>query len=123
MDKKKNFSDKKYATIGFFAGIINGLFGGGGGMILVPFLAKEPAYGQKKAQATAMAVMLPVSLLTATLCLIDGIFPFKRGFATTLGVSLGAIVGAKILYKLDKEVVQKFFCVFICVLGVKMLVF
>lgn len=123
MKSEKKITNKKYALIGFLAGIANGLFGGGGGMVIVPLLAKNPLYGQKKAQATAMAVMTPVSVFSATLCLIDGTFPFKRGGVTALGVMLGAVIGSKILYKLDKVVVQKFFYLLVLASGVKMLFF
>lgn len=120
-NKKRDISGKKYTVIGLIAGLVNGLFGGGGGTIIVPTLAKSPSYGQKRAQATAMAVTTPISAVSATLCLFDGLFPLKKGLAVVIGVCVGGIIGAKILNKINKGVAEKFFYALITVLGVKML--
>lgn len=120
-NEKKNISGKKYTLIGLVAGLVNGLFGGGGGTVIVPTLSKCPLYGQKRAQATAMAVTTPISIVSATLCLFDGLFPLKKGLAVVIGVCVGGIIGAKILNKIDKGVAEKFFYSLITVLGVKML--
>ncbi|MBO4594177.1 MAG: TSUP family transporter, partial [Clostridia bacterium] len=45
--------------VGIIAGLINGLFGGGGGMIVVPCLKYLLKYETDSAHATAIAVILP----------------------------------------------------------------
>ena len=57
---------------GCAAGAVNGIFGGGGGMIVVPLLT---SVGQKPplvAHATAILVILPVSLASAIVYLVGG---------------------------------------------------
>ena len=50
---------------GALIGVINGFFGGGGGMVVVPLLTKMFGLEQKKAQATALFIILPISLVSS----------------------------------------------------------
>ncbi len=49
----------KYAVSGALAGAVNGLFGGGGGMVLVPLLSGWCGMEGKRSFATCVAVILP----------------------------------------------------------------
>ena len=69
-------SDKEKSTISRLAflkyiaavaaGCVNGLFGGGGGMLIVPLLSSF-RLSAKKAHATAVAVVLPLCLISAVI--------------------------------------------------------
>ena len=48
------------AVAGALAGLANGFFGGGGGMILVPLLTRRCGLDQRRAFATSVAVILPL---------------------------------------------------------------
>jgi len=52
---------------GAAAGILNGFFGGGGGMVLVPMLENLCGVEEKRAFATSVAVMLPVCVVSAAI--------------------------------------------------------
>lgn len=54
----------KYALSGAAAGAVNGLFGGGGGMVLAPALTGWCHMEQKRALATCVAAILPLCLLS-----------------------------------------------------------
>lgn len=109
--------------VGLAAGIINGLLGGGGGMIVVPGLALTLSLTAKKSHATALAVILPASVISACVLL----FTFKNDWvllsATTLGVSAGGVVGALLLKKLKNPAITKIFAVLMLLAGVKLLFF
>lgn len=109
--------------VGLAAGIINGLLGGGGGMIVVPGLALTLGLTAKKSHATALAVILPASVISACILL----FTFKNDWvllsATTIGVSLGGVVGALLLKKLKNPAITKIFAVLMLLAGVKLLFF
>lgn len=109
--------------VGLVAGIINGLLGGGGGMIVVPGLALTLGLTAKKSHATALAVILPASVISACILL----FTFKNDWvllsATTLGVSAGGVVGALLLKKLKNPAITKIFAVLMLLAGVKLLFF
>ena len=71
--KQKNL----YAALGgVFTGAANGLFGGGGGMIAVPYLEHVARYPTANAHATAIAVVLPATLTSAVVYLFFGLVPF-----------------------------------------------
>lgn len=59
----------KYALSGAAAGAVNGLFGGGGGMVLAPALTGWCHMEQKRALATCVAAILPLCLLSAAISL------------------------------------------------------
>ena len=65
----------KYALSGAAAGAVNGLFGGGGGMVLAPALTGWCHMEQKRALATCVAAILPLCLLSAAISRWTGCRP------------------------------------------------
>ena len=51
---------RKHQLAGAAGGLINGLFGGGGGMVLLPLLTKWSRLEARAAFATCVAVIFPV---------------------------------------------------------------
>ena len=92
----------KLSICGCAVGIANSVFGGGGGMLAVPLLEKTGMPSQR-AHATAILVILPVSLLTFILYAIKGIYDFSVLIPTALGVTVGGFLGAKLLGKLPQK--------------------
>ena len=121
----KNLVKRKLFLIlaGSLTGICNGLFGGGGGMITVPFLTMLCGYETKKAHATAIAVILPVSVISAVIYTLKGFLKFDLSLAVGVGVIAGGILGALMLKKFSNKVIEKIFAVIMLVAGVKMLFF
>ena len=72
----KNIKKSQIVILGALIGIINGFFGGGGGMIVVPLLTEKFGFSQKQAQATAIFVILP-NLMPVSYVRIDGICELK----------------------------------------------
>ena len=109
------------SLIGLVIGFINGLFGAGGGALLVPALEKLCKYETHKAHATAVAVILPLSVLSA----IVYIFHIEVDWASVLWVSVGGvvggIVGAKLLSKLKGAWLNILFGVFLGAGAIRML--
>lgn len=115
---------KKWQIILFGAmiGIINGFFGGGGGMVVVPLLTKLFGLEQKKAQATAIFVILPISLVSTIVYLCHKSVAFMSGWPVILGIVVGGIIGATLLNKLNNRVVKYIFILFMLLGGVGMLI-
>ena len=99
---KKNTAGKIFC--GAATGAANGIFGGGGGMIAVPLL-RSLGLSEKRAHATAISVILPVSLLSFILYAIRGFFDFKIALPTALGGFAGGFLGAKLLSVLPEKIV------------------
>ena len=90
---------------GVSVGIANSVFGGGGGMLAVPLLQKF-GLEERKAHATAILVILPVSLLSFFVYFYKGLYDFSVLIPTALGVTLGGALGARLLNKLSSKAVS-----------------
>lgn len=106
---------------GALIGVINGFFGGGGGMIVVPLLNKMFKMEQKKAQATALFVILPISLVSTIVYLVNNSIDFGQGWPVIVGIVLGGIIGAKLLNKLNNKAIKGIFIFFMFAGGIGML--
>ena len=93
---------------GAAVGAANSLFGGGGGMLAVPLLQKT-GLNEKSAHATAIALILPISLLSFFFYAIGGYSDFSVLIPVSLGVTLGGLLGARWLGKLNANTVNILF--------------
>lgn len=107
---------------GALIGIVNGFFGGGGGMIVVPLLNKLFNFEQKKAQATALFVILPISIVSTIIYMCNNSVDFSNGWPVIVGIVVGGIVGAKLLNKLNNKSIKGIFIFFMLLGGVSMLI-
>lgn len=103
-------------TCGVVVGAANSLFGGGGGMIAVPMLAKT-GMENKRAHATAILLILPVSLLSFILYAVKGFYEPSVLIPTAIGVTAGGLLGASLLGKLPEKTVNLIFAVLQLVAG------
>ena len=76
----------KYAVSGALAGAVNGLFGGGGGMVLVPLLSGWCGMEGKRSFATCVAVILPLSAVSAAVYLLRQGFELAAALPYLLGL-------------------------------------
>ncbi|MBQ8295468.1 MAG: sulfite exporter TauE/SafE family protein [Clostridia bacterium] len=104
---------KKIKTVwqtvcGVVVGAANSLFGGGGGMIAVPLLTKT-GLDEKRAHATAILVILPISLTSFFFYAFRGLYDVNVLIPTAIGVTAGGFLGAKLLGKLPTKTVNLLF--------------
>ena len=113
----------KFILFGIFTGFCNGLFGSGGGMIAVPCLEKYAKLEPKKAHATAILIILPLSVISLFGYRMHAdVEPKKLGFIIWGGV-VGSLIGARFLKKLSGKVLKRIFSVFILIAAVRMVIF
>lgn len=103
------------------SGFINGFLDGGGGVIVVALLLTVVKLNQKNAQATALLVILPLTVVSAVVYLIRGSVDWVPTLWVTLGVVVGGILGALLLSKLKSNVAKIIFAVVLIAGGIKML--
>ena len=108
------------ALAAFAAGLANGWFGGGGGMLVVPALSSFCGLERKSAHATAIAVVLPLSILSAVLCAIGGTYSLRYGAFVGIGVLLGGLVGASFLKRVPTGFLTVVFYGIMIYAGVRM---
>ena len=121
--EKKASVKKKIAMVicGLFIGAVNGLFGAGGGMLAVPALTYIGGYDEKSAHATAIALMLPLCLVTSVAYGVSATFDFRVVLPTVLGVAAGGAIGAILLKKLSSDLVTFLFYALMLFAGLKMI--
>lgn len=108
-------------TLGTLSGFINGFLGGGGGVLVVTMLLTVLSLPQKNAQATALLVILPLTVVSAVVYLAKGTVQWQPTLWATAGVVAGGIVGALLLSKLKSDVIKIIFSVVLILGGIKML--
>lgn len=108
---------------GIGVGFVNGFFGGGGGMLCVPLLDKVLGEKTKTAHATAMLIILPISVASAVTYAANGYFDLKTTLIVGGGVIAGGIAGALLLKKLSSGVVGIIFALLMIAAGVKLAFF
>ncbi len=121
MDKREL---KKYFLLslgGGFIGFLNGFFGGGGGMVCVPVLNKIAKLDEKHSHATAIAIIFPLSLISAFIYVINGYIKSLPLITVTIGSLAGGIIGAFALKILPPKWVRIIFAVIMLVGGIKLI--
>ena len=108
---------------GIAAGLINGLFGGGGGMVVVPMLVFLLKKETRIAHATAIMIILPMSVISGLFYAAFGSFELKIGIPVSVGVVVGGLFGALLLGKLSSKWIVAVFSLVMDAAGVKMLFF
>ncbi len=117
---QKKLSRPLFAISGVILGVINGLLGSGGGMIAVPLL-KKMGLDQRTAQANAVAVILPVSIVSIVFYAISGNLPLYDTLPFALGGVLGTFLGTFLLQKMSNKWLNIIFSALMIYAGVRLL--
>ena len=106
---------------GFFIGLINSLIGACGGILTVAALKKD-GMEQNKAHANAIAVILPLSIISAVFYILNGFADIKSTLIFIPGGIAGAVAGGLLLPKIPQNLLKKIFAVFIIWAGIRMII-
>ncbi|MCX7768856.1 MAG: sulfite exporter TauE/SafE family protein [Flavobacteriales bacterium] len=111
----------KLALIGLAAGVLSGLFGVGGGIVLVPMLVWTLGMTQTKAQGTSIAaiMLLPMGLLAVIQYHKHGNVDFRTAALIALFFLAGSWSGARIANSLDMHLLRKLFAVLMIFVGIR----
>lgn len=111
----------KYLLIGLVTGMANGLFGSGGGTIAVPAMVLVLGVEEHKAHATAIAIILPLTLMSAFFYISHHYVDWTITYKTMLGGVAGGYLGARLLNICPSRILRKVFGVFMIAAAVRML--
>ena len=112
------------ALIGLAAGILSGLFGIGGGVVIVPLLVLVLGFTAQQAVGTSLAaLLLPVGLLGAIQYWQAGQINLLYACLLAAGLLIGAFLGARFGLSLPSEAVQRAFGVLLVVIGLRLTLF
>ena len=108
--------------LGALAGFVNGFLGGGGGVIVVTTLLSVAKFKQKNAQATALLIILPLTVVSAVVYLVKGFVKWDLTLWASIGVFVGGIVGALLLSKIKGNAAKIIFALVLVAGGIRMLI-
>lgn len=111
----------KLGVSGAAAGLVNGLFGGGGGMVMAPLLTGWCGLEQKRALATCVGVILPFCVLSAAIYVLRGGFDWLAALPYLIGGGIGGVLGGLLFRKVSAGVLRKLFALFLLYGGVRYL--
>jgi uncharacterized membrane protein YfcA len=99
-------------------GVASGLFGIGGGVLLVPLLVLLHFFGQHRAQGTSLIALVPPTGLLAFLAYYRaGAVDIRTGLLIIPGVVIGGIIGSKVAVELPAAKMRRVFAVILFTLG------
>ena len=113
----------KYAASGAVAGLANGFFGAGGGMFLVPLFCRWCHLEEREAFATSVAVIAPMSAVSAGIYLFRGDVSLKTAFPFLIGGLVGGLFAGKFLKRIPTVWLRRMFALFLLYGGVRSLFF
>ena len=109
----------KYAVTGALAGAANGFFGSGGGLFLVPMFTKWLGLEQKRAFATSVAVILPLSAVSLVIYFFRGGVDFLYALPFLLGGLAGGVISGRIFKKMPVTLLRRAFGLLILYGGIR----
>ena len=108
-----------YIILGLIAGTLSGMFGIGGGTILIPGLVFLAGLSQHEAQGTTLAIMLlPIGLLAVMRYYHSGHVRFDVAAFICAGFLIGGLLGANIAVGLPNIILKKAFGIFLMIVAV-----
>jgi uncharacterized membrane protein YfcA len=108
--------------IGVVAGICAGMFGIGGGLIIVPALALIYGMSQHSAVGTSLgAILLPVGALGAWVYYKNGHLNVVYALLIAAGLLVGGYVGARLVQPISDVTLRRMFGAFLLLVSIKMI--
>jgi uncharacterized membrane protein YfcA len=101
----------RLAAIATAAGAFSGLFGVGGGTIIVPLLVLWLGYGQKEATGTSLAAIIVIGVLAAGAQAVYGNVDLWKGLLIAVPAIAGVVTGTAIQQRISERAVALAFVV------------
>ena len=109
----------KLLLTGALAGITNGVFGAGGGLVLVPLFIGWCGIEEKKAFATSVAVILPLSVASFVMFCVQGGNIWEQALPYLIGGIAGGLLSAKFFKNVSAVWLHRLFGLLILYGGIK----
>lgn len=107
--------------IGLIGGVLSGIFGIGGGIIMVPLLVNLARMDQRRAAATSLVAIIPTSIAGSATYFATGEINLLAGVVIAAGAIVGAVLGSMLLRRIPLVWLRWMFIVLILVVAVRML--
>jgi uncharacterized membrane protein YfcA len=101
----------KLAAIGTAAGAFSGLFGVGGGTVIVPLLVLWMGYGERLATGTSLMAIIVIALLAVAGHAFYGNVEVEEGLLLSVPAVLGVVLGTAAQQRLPERLISGIFAV------------
>ena len=118
-NKHFNFTIKN-TLIGIFTGFVNGIFGSGGGTLLVPILNNIVKVEEHKSHATALSIIVFLSTTSSVIYICRGTYDVNLTIQAAIGSVIGGIIGARILCKVTGKFLRIGFGIIMIIAALRM---
>jgi uncharacterized membrane protein YfcA len=112
----------KLAVIGTAAGMFSGLFGVGGGTVIVPLLILWFAYGEHEATGTSLAAIVVIAILGVIVQGAYGNVDVGKGMLVGIPAIGGVLAGTSLQQRLSGRTVSLIFAALLVVVAIDLLV-
>lgn len=109
-------------SVGIVGGLINGLFGAGAGLLLVPLIKWVSKLDEKKVHATTLSCVLLMCVVSSVIFFVKKQIDYKLTLWCLIGSLIGAVTGTVLLQKFKNRVIDLIFSCLLIVAGVMMIV-
>lgn len=113
----------KKIFIGIISGIISGLFGAGGGLVLIPAYSLAFNTSEKETKSTAIFCILPMVIVSSIFYFFNNYINWSLAIKCTTGEILGSLIGSKLLNTLKPKYLKIIFILFLLYASIRMLFF
>ncbi len=101
--------------IGLAAGLLSGMFGVGGGTVIVPLLVLLLGFDQRLAAGTSLAAIVPLAAIGVVFYAASGAVGWLAGLILAAGAVVGAQIGTRLLRRVSQKLLRWGFVVFLVV--------
>ncbi len=112
----------KLAVVGTGAGVFSGLFGVGGGTVIVPLLILWFAYGEREATGTSLAAIVVIAALAAALQGAYGNVDVVKGLAIGVPAVGGVLAGTALQQRVPQRFVSYLFAGLLVAVAIELLI-
>lgn len=110
-----------FTLLGIIVGLFSGLFGVGGGIIMVPFLVVVAGLTQHMAQGISLGAMIPTAIAGAVGYFRKGNFDLLIVLALAVGSIPGAHIGQGIAQRLPQSTLRSLFALFMVAVAARIM--
>ncbi|TFB96864.1 sulfite exporter TauE/SafE family protein [Cryobacterium adonitolivorans] len=107
---------------GLIGGLLSGVFGVGGGIVMVPLLIALMRMDQRRAAATSLAAIVPTSIVGSITYLVNGHIDLVAGAIIAAGAVVGSVIGTNLLRRIPLFWLRWLFIALLILVAVRMMV-
>lgn len=111
-----------FVFIGLLAGLLSGLFGVGGGTVIVPLLVLMVHFDQRRAAGTSLAAIVPTAAVGVISYAVSGSVAWVAALILAAGAVVGAQIGSRLLPRVSQSALRWGFIAFLVVVIISLFI-